>query len=162
MEFLPHDKGIINIKVSEYADEIYRIDTITSNATPNLLPLESKEELINFLEIEYKSKSFIFNNENGDVAGYLSYIEDPDSEGMVELLNLIVIPEYQGKGYGRKMVNHYHDLMSEKKFKKSKLVTSPKNIDAIRFYEKIGYVKEKIIKNYYGQGEDRQLMIFSL
>jgi len=162
MKSLPRKQGIVNIQVSEYADEIYRIDTITSEATPDVLPLESKEALINFLEIEHKSKSFILNNENGDITGYLSYIEDPDNEGMVELLNLIVIPEYQGKGCGRIMVNHYHDLMREKKFKKSKLVTSPKNVNAIGFYERIGYVKEKIIKDYYGPGEDRQLMTFSL
>jgi ribosomal protein S18 acetylase RimI-like enzyme len=162
MKTLSNKSGSVHIKASQFADKLFEIDTITSKAALNILPLESKDDLLNFLEIEHNSKTFIWNDKEGKIVGYLSYIENPDEKQRVELLNLIVLPKYWRKGFGKKMVGYYHKLMRDKGFKKSKLVTSPNNIDAIKFYEKAGYSKIKTIKNYYGPGEDRILMIYNL
>ncbi len=162
MSKLPNKSGPVRIKVSKYIDEIFEIDQIASRATPNILPLESKEKFLDFFEIKNKTNTFIWNNKNGATTGFLSYIEGKDGRQIPELFSLIVLPKYWRKGFGSKMVAYYHDLMRKKGFKKSRLVTSPLNEKAIKFYEKLGYTRQKIIKDYFGPGEDRILMTFDL
>lgn len=158
MKNLPKDTGPVFIRISEYAEEMFELDSITCHAAPNILPLDSKEELVKFLEEDHVTKTFIWNNDDGQTVGYLSYIEQPDDEGAVELLNLIVLPSFWRQGYGRQIVNYYLELMKDKGFKKSKLVTSPENNEARAFYKKVGYKEKGLLKDYYGPGEDRVLM----
>jgi len=50
----------------------------------------------------------------------------------------------------------------EKGFSSIKLVTNPKNSQALAFYAKLGYKKEALLKDHYGPGEDRFLLVKQL
>lgn len=158
----PKTPGPVYINIKKSIDDLFIIDTETTKATPFFLPFNNKNELQNFLEVEHQSISFIWNDENGDTVGYLSYIQIPDDKNRVELLNLAIRPAFQHQGWGSRMVKFYFDLMKSKGFKSSKLVTDPKNIIAINFYKKLGFKEQIIYKNYYGKGQDRLLMIKEL
>lgn len=151
-EQLPDAPGLHSINIqSQYKDLFLLDEQIAKESNGLLLPLESAEELKRFLIEEHDSKNIVLNNESGQHTGYFSYYDiDPETS---ELLNIGVLKEFQGKGYAQTMMSHYFDLNKDKK--KFILVTKPENTQAIRFYEKLGYVIRALRKDYYGPGEDR-------
>ena len=65
----------------------------------------------------------------------------------IETLN--VDPKYHGNGIGKKLLIAAEEDIKIKGINKINLEVSTKNIPAIRLYEKFGYKKENILKNYY-------------
>ena len=65
----------------------------------------------------------------------------------IETLN--VDPEFRGKGIGRKLINAAEEDMYSKFIKKIRLEVSVGNISAIKLYERLGFKKIALIKNYY-------------
>ena len=58
------------------------------------------------------------------------------SEAESSLFNIFVLPEYQGKGIGRKIVE---TLEQDEYFLRAKRVEVPASITAVNFYRKLGY-----------------------
>ncbi|MEE1263921.1 GNAT family N-acetyltransferase, partial [Ruminococcus sp.] len=52
------------------------------------------------------------------------------------LFNIFVLPEYQGKGVGRKIIE---TLEQDEFFLRAKRVEVPASITAVEFYRKLGY-----------------------
>ena len=73
----------------------------------------------------------------------------------IELLAIAVIPEKQGKGFGRIMMDKLLDLTKNKIIK---LVTHPKNTSAIIFYLHSDFQIYGYKENYYGDGQPRLLL----
>lgn len=89
--------------------------------------------------------------EKNEVIGSFSFIEKNNE---VEIKQLMVLPRFQGKGYGEKLVIN---LLNIVKGKKVWLVTHPKNTPAIITYLKAGFVIHGWKDNYYGDGQPRLL-----
>lgn len=141
------------IDVKEYKEFLFELDNkIIFDSLQYTFPFKDVNELVDFYVNEHKTKTYIWCNQEKNIVGYLSYIENPDSEGRVEMLNIGVLPIFQNKGYGKQMMEYYFDLMRKMGHKKSKLVTSPENEPAKKLYEKLGYVNSGILKDYYGPG----------
>ena len=88
---------------------------------------------------------------DGEVIGYINcWITD-----ITEILNFCVLDKYQNQGIGK--------LLFDEVLKVSEGIISLEvrvsNLKAISFYEKRGFVKTLIRKNYYSNGEDAILMI---
>ena len=88
---------------------------------------------------------------DSEVIGYINcWITD-----ITEILNFCVLDKYQNQGIGK--------LLFDEVLKVSEGVISLEvrvsNLKAISFYEKRGFVKTLIRKNYYSNGEDAILMI---
>lgn len=66
----------------------------------------------------------------GAIAGYWG------SETESILLTIFVHPDYQGKGYGRQLVE---TLEADEYFKRAERVEIPASITAVGFYQKMGY-----------------------
>jgi len=65
----------------------------------------------------------------------------------IETLN--VDPSFRGNGVGRKLLAAAEEEMYHKSIIKARLEVSSGNIPAIRLYEKSGFRKTAILKNYY-------------
>lgn len=70
-----------------------------------------------------------------------------EDAGVLELKNIVTVPQYQRKGYGQKLiafiVDHYKNSGSV-------LYVGTGDSPAIlRFYEKCGFVKSHIVKNFF-------------
>ena len=141
------------IDVEKDIDVLFELDNKVARATPALLPLETPQELIDFLIKEHKTDNYLLYDEAGKAAGYLS-VMDFDDDSM-EVLNLGTDPDLQGKGYGRKMMEYAEGLAKDKNKNKIRLVTNTKNDQAVGFYKNIGYSIVKEVENYYGYGETR-------
>ena len=64
------------------------------------------------------------------------------SETESSLFTIFVLPEYQGKGVGRKIIEA---LEQDEYFLKAKRVEIPASITAVNFYRKMGYEYKNVI-----------------
>lgn len=92
---------------------------------------------------------------NEEIVGYVafSYIEDQS-----ELLKICVLPHYQRLGVGSKLLKRSIDLLAEKNVNEIFLEVSEENSKAISFYEKFGFSRIAIRKNYYSNGTNAIIM----
>ncbi len=112
-------------------------------------PSSNESELTDYLK---DSQVYLYFLEDKS-AGFFGFQKTNDKN--VELKVLAVRPEYQGKGIGSQMINHFFEL---NKGCPLSLATHPKNSQAIIFYLKHGFMIEDWKENYYGDGEPRIIL----
>ncbi len=153
---LPNKKGFHEISLEDNLSWLFEMDCEIFNNPPVIFPFDNEKELYKYLMQDHNTRTFILNNDLGEIVGYFSFEESIDAPNMFELINIGVRPQFQGQGFARNMIDHYHDLIKDKN---SRLVTHPENKSSRKLYEKNGYIPVKIIHNYFGDGEDRVLYI---
>ena len=79
---------------------------------------------------------FYVAEENGDIIGCGAIGPYWGSETESSLFNIFVLPEYQGKGVGRKNIE---TLERDEFFLRAKRVEVPASITGVGFYRKLGY-----------------------
>lgn len=96
---------------------------------------------------------------NGKPAGIAELIRDWHETDLVYLYGIAVAEEYRGHKVGTALFRFVLEDLAQSGFKRMQLTVHPDNQWAIHIYEgKFGMNKIKLIKNYYGFGEDRWLM----
>jgi len=78
------------------------------------------------------------------------------------LVSVAVLEEFRGKGYGRALVEESLKGVKSKKCDEFYLEVRCSNTDAVRLYEKMGFVIKHRLKAYYRDGEDSYLMSIEL
>lgn len=108
------------------------------------------------------SKLFHIENLNSNETIYI-YKENNINKGfihiqngldIIDLLNIIVKPEYQNQGIGSVLLKY---IIDNKQDKKIMLEVRSKNINAIKLYQKYDFKIINIRKNYY-KGDDAIIM----
>lgn len=87
------------------------------------------------------------------------------SESVAHLLKLSVLPEYRSKGLGKKLLDRVRELAGHSGASELKLEVAERNTTAIRFYEKLGMVRQGVLPGYYpaqGGREDAVQMMTRL
>jgi len=89
----------------------------------------------------------------GRIAGYgvLSLVV-----GEAHLLNICVAPEWQGKGYGSLLLEHFMDLARERSATQMLLEVRPSNIPALKLYRNRGFNEVGLRKSYYPGDKGRE------
>ena len=109
---------------------------------------------IDFIESDLKfnpfANYFLFEKDNIIIGYIIAWISDNTS-----ILNFGVLKEYRGQGIGKTLFEEVNKI-SEGVIT---LEVRTSNVNAINFYEKRGFKKYAIRKNYYSNGEDAILMI---
>ncbi|MBP3775205.1 MAG: GNAT family N-acetyltransferase [Bacteroidaceae bacterium] len=108
---------------------------------PLLLLADEQENMIDL----YLDRGTMFVlDEDGIIKG--ECIVTDEGDGVLEIQNLAVAQEYQGKGYGKRLieyvVNHYKN-----QYKVLQVGTGDSPL-TIPFYEHCGFVQHHIIRNY--------------
>ncbi len=75
--------------------------------------------------------------------------------GSYELKNIVTVPEYQRKGYGQHLISSIADYY--KKVGNELLVGTGDCPTILRFYEKCGFEKSHIIKNFFIDNYDHPM-----
>jgi len=93
--------------------------------------------------------------------GFIVVIKD--REDQANLINILIHPQFQSKGYGSLLLQEMIERIKRlKEIKKIVLNVQVNNSIAIKLYEKFNFQKNsKIIENYYQSGEDAYLMELS-
>lgn len=76
-----------------------------------------------------------------------------------ELLNIAVLENYRNMGIAKELFNFLEEYFKEKKAKKIFLEVREKNIPAISFYQKHGFIKNGLRKNYYKNPADNGVLM---
>lgn len=78
------------------------------------------------------------------------------------IANLAVHPDKQRRGLAGKLMERTRQLADEKAFRAISLHVATDNLSAISFYEKLGFTRRKVHKDYYGKGRDSLVMTLDL
>ena len=76
-----------------------------------------------------------------------------------DLANIGVSKQYQGKGIGSQLMEFCERIVNQNKCENYSLEVRVSNLKAIHLYEKFGFQKVGVRKNYYANGENAYLMI---
>ncbi len=76
-----------------------------------------------------------------------------------DLANIGVSKQYQGKGIGSQLMEFCERIVNQNNCENYSLEVRVSNLKAIHLYEKFGFQKVGVRKNYYANGENAYLMI---
>lgn len=129
---------------------IKEIHTDKKRFLPLLLLGDEQEDMID----RYLPGSMMFVLYDGAVAIGECVIQDL-GKGIVEIKNIAIMPEYQHRGYGRMMIDFV-----ESRFRITHSVLQVGTGDSpltIPFYEKCGFIRTHIIKNFFTDNYDHPI-----
>lgn len=98
------------------------------------------EKMKRELELRYKSGFFVTNKKG--VIGSIIFQPHKQDSSVLELKNLRVLPSYEKKGIGAKLLKLAEDYAIEKGFKKLQGDAHEDNFKVIRFMLKHGFRRE--------------------
>lgn len=156
MNKLPGRPGPHKIEVNKHRSELFELAKKIMATCQYLYQFKSIESFIKCLTIDYDAQTYLWNNEEGELVGFFAHANAPEEKCTDELLMIGVHPNFQGKGYGTKMIQFYFDLLENKK--KSVLFTHENNNVAIHFYQSLGYKIIKKVPHKYDDGATRLLL----
>lgn len=92
---------------------------------------------------------------DGEVHGYVGLL----IHDTIEIINIYVDKEYQGMGFGKKLMDFVIEVCISSAAPALSLEVRPSNTVAIALYEKYGLKEVAKRKQYYEDGEDAILMV---
>jgi len=132
------------------ADDIYQILVIEHSSFENPYPAD----VLTFLFEKYR-ETFLVADQGGTVLGYITGISSW-KEG--HIVSVATLSSWRRKGIARQLVEELCSIFHELGKKRIKLEVRVSNEAAITLYEKLGFEKQKIVKNYYENDEDAVMM----
>lgn len=130
------------IKETQYKETAKMIErSVRFSAFSKFYPQVEIENVVNSLNTEGVKKRaswthFYVIEENEKIIGCGAIGEYWGSKTESSLFSIFVDPDYQGKGYGRKIIE---TLEQDELFKRAKRIEIPAAMSAIPFYRKMGY-----------------------
>jgi len=92
---------------------------------------------------------------NDEIIGDVSY--EIKSDCIAYISGLCIKQKFRSQGIGKEVIKLI--LKELKDYKRIELVTHPENKNAIKLYSSFGFLIEKQMENYFGDGEPRILMV---
>ena len=98
----------------------------------------------------------VIEDEQGAICGYMCYGPTPMTEGVMDLYWMAVHPGKHRQGYGKALVQWLEKAVQEKKGRLILIETSSKDkyTPARHFYQRLGYVENARIRDFYRPGDD--------
>ena len=162
---LIHNENFENKVESKYFSEMilneqYEIYCLFNFGEENnkIIKLKKESDVDNEKVIKLRKK----NNTEKKILGYVVFygtIENTD------IFEIAIKKEYQGQSFGEKLLKEsVEDIVKKninRNFSKNKfmLEVNEKNVKALKLYEKIGFERISIRKNYYGKNENAMIMM---
>lgn len=115
------------------------------------LPLQPKEK-VNYLfslmynasalteQMEKKKHHFLLAKDEKEYLGYASFEFNYKNQGKTKIHKIYIMPNAQGKGVGKAMVNHIGEF-AKRNNNQTILLDVYRHNNAIQFYQKIGFDK---------------------
>lgn len=95
----------------------------------------------------------------GRVCGYIGFWTTYDS---ADVINFYIDEEYQGMGFGKKLLQYAIDVCTSKKVKIISLEVRENNYKAINLYSSFGFKVSHKREKYYSDNTDALVMIKEL
>lgn len=101
------------------------------------------------LEIASQAHTYVVTDEGERIVGTGSITSYWGSQTESILLTIFVLPEYHGRGIGRRIIQA---LEGDELFLRARRIEIPASITACRFYEKMGYSYKGGVKSLDAEG----------
>jgi len=108
-------------------------------------------------EINGPTRKFLIGESEGQIIAYASAFL-PNVGGECDLMTIAVSPNFRRQGIATYLIRELESWAKSRGGDSMMLEVDISNHDAIELYEKLGYEKLNIRKNYYGYGKDAQIM----
>lgn len=79
----------------------------------------------------------------------IGFIISHQQETICHILNVCIAPDFQGKGYGRFLLNNQIDSLKDTSMNSILLEARPSNLAALHLYQKLGFQKVGVKQGYY-------------
>lgn len=131
--------------------DIEEIQKIDHNTWPETFGhILSDRQIVYMLEMMYSTPSlttqmeteghnFVLARENGQSLGYASFELNYQNLNKTKIHKIYVLPQTQGKGLGKNILNHISRMAKNKAEKKISLNVNRDN-KAVKFYEHLGFM----------------------
>lgn len=98
----------------------------------------------------------VIENEQGAILGYMCYGPTPMTEGVVDLYWMAIHPGKHRQGYGKALIQWLEEAVRETKGRLIVIETSSRDKYATtrNFYQRLGYVENARIRDFYRLGDD--------
>ena len=134
--------------------KIHEIKENKKQFLPLLLLADEQEDMID----RYLNKGTMYVLDDDGIK--CECVVTDEGDGVLEIKNIATGPEYQGKGYGKAMIDF---VAKTYKGKYSILqVGTGDSPFTIPFYEKIGFIRSHIIKNFFTDNYDHPIYEFGI
>ncbi len=117
---------------------------------PLLLIADEQESMVE----RYINNSVMFVLDDNGVKGEISVCDA--GGGVLEIKNLAVLPDSRKKGYGRELINFVCDKYKNEFFEIQ--VGTGKSPLTVPFYEKCGFKKSHVVKNFFTENYDHPII----
>ena len=113
--------------------------------------------LSEYFDGNLSSDNFWIVYDNGEPVGVAYYAAEPYAHGTWNLYFIAVHPDYQGNGFGTKLIGYVEQMLTERGERLLLVETSGlPNFEPTRaFYRKQGYNEEARIREFYKAGDDK-------
>ena len=143
---------VFNIDQSEFAEatlEIYEIKENKKRFSELLLLADEQEDMIDL----YLEKGTMYVLEDNGVKA--ECVVTDEGSGFLEIKNIAVVPESQGKGYGKALID-FLVLTYTGRYSVLQVGTGDSPL-TVPFYEKCGFVRSHRIKNFFTDHYDHPI-----
>ena len=138
-------------------------DIVTSTGVFNAVEVETAVELVD----ERLSKGpvsgyhFVFADRGNETIGYACYGPIALTVGSYDLFWVAVSKSAQGLGLGRKLLRKAEELVQQAGGRRVYIETSGRHdyADTRIFYDRCGYLKEAVLKDFYAPGDDKVIYV---
>ncbi|WP_088006253.1 GNAT family N-acetyltransferase [Indiicoccus explosivorum] len=157
VKLTPEDLDELQQVAEETFTETFGAQNKPENLEAYVSKAFSKDQLTN--EIVNSNSLFYFLKADGEMAGYLKLNDDEAqtedfAENSLEIERIYVKNSFQGKGFGKKMMDKAFEIAFELDKSAIWLGVWEKNEKAIEFYKKLGF-EERGRHDFY-MGDERQ------
>jgi ribosomal-protein-alanine N-acetyltransferase len=105
------------------------------------------------------NRYFVMTDDFGAILGHIGLWLDPP---LAQILNFYIVPKHQQNGYGTRLFAFALEECIRRQVDTVTLEVRPTNANAIRFYQRFGFAKVSVRKQYYADGEDADLMLLNV
>ena len=114
-------------------------------------PLSTKQNLLELAEKFYEKATVCAIEDSEQILAMVSGYTENLVDSIAYISVVATLPEAQGKGYAKTLINQFKEICEQKKIKAVHLYTDVSNTKAISMYEKLGF------KAYIKDDEQRPL-----
>jgi len=119
-------------------------------------------ELLAFFVMDSRFISLVAEVNQVIVGMAVAELEDKELKKVGHIWTVEVLPPYRRKGIAMKLLTELEERLRARGATECYLEVRTDNEPAIRLYEKLGYEKVGIIRDYYGPGVDAFFMVKDL
>lgn len=129
--------------------KIYEVIDNKKRYLPLLLLADEQEEMLD----RYLDSGTMYVVDDNGIKG--ECVVTDEGRGILEIRNIAVEPKYQGKGYGKRLIE-FIAMKYGSRYSTLQVGTGDSPL-TIPFYEKCGFIRSHVIKDFFIQNYDHPI-----